>query len=117
MSPTQVNSIQQPAQSDLTGQAKEPRRDGSFRGRLCGAAKRVVNNLGACSAYVAAETAGCAAFGYYMGRDDSCASSMAYAAGVIGGGTAVAACLVCSYLIECVEQFDEKTSISSKKAK
>ena len=113
MSPVQVNSSQQSFQSN-SGQAKEPRPDSTFCGRMCGAAKRVVTNLGLCSAYVAAEAAGCAAFAYHLGEDDSCSRSMAYIAGVIGGGSAVATCFVSSYLIECFESLPEKTAVSAK---
>ena len=115
MNTTLVNSSQQPIQLNSTGQAEEPRAASSFCGRVCAAAKRVVDNIGYCSVYVAVETVGCATTGYYLGESDTYSnSSIAYASAVMGASWAVAACFVGSYLLECLESVPEKTAESSK---
>ena len=120
MSPIQVNATQQQTQSNAIEQAKEPRPESSFRGKVCAAIKRVVNNIGLCSTYVAIETVGCAAAGYvaasnYQSENGTYSnSSMACFSGVIGACSAVAVCLVGSFLIEEFESLPEKTGVSSK---
>lgn len=111
----QVNSSQQPSQLNSTGQANESRPDSSFRGRVCAAAKTVVNNIGFCSACIASEALICAAYGYYQGENNTqCTSSMAYLGGVIGAGSAAAFCLVGSYLIGSLESLPDKTAGSAR---
>ena len=120
MSPIQVKAAQQQTQSNAIEQAKEPRPESSFRGKVCAAVKRVVNNIGVCSAYVAFETVGGAAAGYaaasyYPGENDTYSNlSMACFSGAIGACSAVAVCLVGSFLIEEFESWPEKTGVSSK---
>ena len=120
MSPIQVNATQQQTQSTAKEQAKEPRPESSFRGKVCATVKRAVNNIGLCSAYVAIEAVGCAAGGYaaasyYQGENDTYSnSSMACLASVIGACSAVAVCLVGSFTIGELESLSEKTGVSSK---
>ena len=114
MSPVQVNSGQQLAQSNLTGQAKEPPPDGSFRGRVCAAAKRVGNNIVYCSAYVTFETVMCASIGYSQCENDNCSnSSMAYAGAGVGACWSVGFCFVSSLLIEYLKPLPEKKAVSA----
>ena len=120
MSPIQVKAAQQQTQPNAIEQAKEPRPESSFRGKVCAAVKRVVNNIGVCSAYVAFETVGGAAAGhaaasYYRGENDTYSNlSMACFSGAIGACSAVAVCLVGSFSIGEFESWPEKTGVSSK---
>ena len=116
----QVKAAQQQTQSNAIEQPKEPRPESSFRGKVCAAVKRVVNNIGVCSAYVTFETVGGAAAGYaaasyYQGENDAYSNlSMACFSGAIGACSAVAVCFIGSFSIGEFESLPEKTGVSSK---
>ena len=114
MSPVQVNSSQQLAQSNLNGQAEEPILDGSFCGRVCAAVKRVGKNIVYCSAYVAFEAVISAYIHYSQCEDDTCSkSSRAYLGAGLGAFYAVSFCFLSSFIIECAEPLPEKTAVST----
>lgn len=108
----QVNSSQQLIQLNSTGQAEESRVASLFSGRVCSAAKRVVDHFGNCSVYVAYEAVACGTIGYYMGDDDTYSKSSLACAGVVfGAGSAVAVCFVGSLILGWLESVPEKTAV------